>query len=696
MAEQILSRDEVLGGLPARRAATVLHAIRARTAASVARSRRPLGGYVGERTAAQLESEFLAALASGRDARSKPRLQDLERYTADWASLVPAQPALRAAIAERLGTEERLLHDRIPRLRAALGLDEPDTRAAYARATGRPLDAIYASRPSVRERLAWRRSAVAEGLERMPPFWIAFALTLTECVGAGILAVPVAMAEIGPLGAVIVIAVFGAVNILTVAALAEAITRTGAMRYGTAYFGRLVGEYFGRGGVVLLSMAVFALNATMLIVTLIGFGAALGSLLGLPLWLWATVLLVADLGLLARERLDGTIASAIVAGAVNIGLIVALSAIALAHARAANFKHVNVPVLDGRPVNTGVVALIFGVVLLAFFGHTSAANSAKLVLERDPSGRALLRGNVAALGAATVLYALTALSFGGALDAHVLHGAKGTALEPLAAEGGVAVQVLGSIFAVLAIGMGSVYASLGLYNQVIEWRPQRERWRRLATGAAVPAALFAVVLWLIATDRESFTAPLGYAGALTVPLLGGVMPMVLVVAGRRRGEHVPATTPPLLGNALVAVVISGLFFAGVLLHGLVIWHAPVARAAAFVVAVVMAGAIAGAWRLGAFRPRTVIELRGEPERDLGTIAVTAAGLELHPSVHLDGRAAGTGAFERFSRLREAVVDLPRGAPTEVYVWAHRVARDGGSENVAVEVIADEHNVVIRP
>ena len=34
---------DVLGGLPARRAATVLHAIRTRTAASVARSRRPGG-----------------------------------------------------------------------------------------------------------------------------------------------------------------------------------------------------------------------------------------------------------------------------------------------------------------------------------------------------------------------------------------------------------------------------------------------------------------------------------------------------------------------------------------------------------------------------------------------------------------------------------------------------------------------------
>jgi amino acid permease len=692
MAERILSRDEVLGGLPARRAATVLHVIRARTAASVARSRRPLGGYVGERTAENRESEFLAALASGRDVRSKPTIHALERYTGDWEPLVPAQPALRAAIADRLGAEERLLYERVPRLRAALGLDEPETRAAYERATGRPLDAIYIGRRTVTERMAWRRSAVAERLERMPPFWIAFALTLTECVGAGILALPIAMAGIGPLGAVIVIAVFGAANMLTVAALAEAITRTGAMRYGTAYFGRLVGEYFGRWGVALLSLAVFALNAAMLMVALIGFGAALGSLIGLPLWLWATGLFVVDLALLATETLDGTVASAVVVGAVNVGLIVALSVIALAHAHAANFDHVNVPLLDG----TGVLTLVFGVVLLAFFGHTSAANSAKVVLERDPSGRALLRGNVAALGTASFLYALTALSFGGAIDASVLHGAKGTALEPLAAVGGVGVKAIGSVFAVLAIGMGSVYASLGLYNQAVEWRPHRERLRRLATGVAVPTALFAVALWLIGTGRESFTAPLGYAGALTIPLLGGVMPMVLVVASRRRGDRVPATAPALVGNALVAVAVGGLFLAGVLLYGLVIWQAPMARAGALVVAAVMVGAIAGAWRLGAFRRRTVIELRAEPERDLGAITVIAAGRELAPRVRLDGRMCTTGSFERFSRLREAQVELPPGAPRDVHVWAHQVSRDGGSGDLSVDVDVDDNHVVIRP
>ena len=46
----------------------------------------------------------------------------------------------------------------------------------------------------------------------------------------------------------IVLVVFGRVNIVTIAALIEAITRTGSMRYGTAYFDRLVSDHLGRLG----------------------------------------------------------------------------------------------------------------------------------------------------------------------------------------------------------------------------------------------------------------------------------------------------------------------------------------------------------------------------------------------------------------------------------------------------------------
>src|SRR3712207_4498854 len=116
-----------------------------------------------------------------------------------------------------------------------------------------------------------------------------------------------------------------------------------------------------------------------------------------------------------------------------------MSAIALTHAKSEPFEQVNVPVLDGRPVDEGVIVLIFGVVMSAFFGHTSAANAAKVVLERDPSGRALLRGNAAAMAVATLLYVLVVVSFNGALDPEELAGTAGTAIEPLAARAGASI-----------------------------------------------------------------------------------------------------------------------------------------------------------------------------------------------------------------------------------------------------------------
>ena len=694
MSDRLLSREDVLGGLPARRAGTALHAIRSRTASLVAKSRRAIAGYVGEHTAAAREQEFLAALATGRDLPNKPTIQQLERYAGEWASLVPADAGLRAAIAKLLGDEDAFTADRVPRLRAALGLDDPAVREAFERAQGRPLEGIYASSLPLRERLRWRTARAAERLERLPPFWTAFALTLTECVGAGILAIPVAMAGIGPLGAVIVLVVFGAVNIVTVAALVEAITRTGSMRYGTAYFDRLVSDHLGRLGAGMMAMALFTLNAAVLLVTLIGFGAVLESTTGLPVWVWASLLFAGNLWLLRRERMDATIASALVIGAINIVLIVVLSALALTHLRGANFEQVNVPLLDGRPVDTEVLVLIFGVVLLAFFGHTSAANSAKTVLERDPTGRALLWGNVAALGAATVLYSLTALAFTGALDRGALEGSGGTAIEPLADRVGVSVDVIGSVFAVLAVGMGSVYACLGLYNQVVEWRPQRDANRRFLLGAAVPVALFALMLWLLATDRDSFSKPLGYVGTLTAPLLGGVFPMLLIVASRRRGELVPGTAPGFIGHPATAVVIGALFLAGVVLHGTLIWDQPPAQVAALAVAGGMAASLVVAWRHGAFRPRAVIELRREPERDLGHLGVTVAGAATAAKVELDGSAARPGQFEHFSQLGRASVVLPDDAPEEVTVWAHRVSPDGQSTEVPTTVEVDGRHVTI--
>jgi amino acid permease len=683
MSDRMLSREEIMGGgLSARRAGTTVQAIRSRTAAAVAKSRRPIGGFVGSRTANAREQEFLAALAAGRDLRGKPRIQDLERHADAWESMAPSDPGLRVAVARQLLAGETVTRDRIPRMRRVLGLDELE------------LGDVYAARLPVRERWRWIEERIGGRLERLPPFWTAFALTLTECVGAGILAIPVAMAGIGPLGSVILLAVFGLVNVVTVAALVEAITRTGSLRYGTAYFDRLVGDHLGKLGAGMMGAALFALDATVLLVALIGFAAVLEGVTGVPMELWAAVLFAVNLVLLRREKMDATIASAIVIAAVNIVLIVTLSALAMGHLRAPNFDYVKVPLLDGRPVDTDALALIFGVVLLALFGHTSAANGAKVVLQRDPSGRSLLWGNVVAMLCATVLYALTAFAFTGALNRGTLEGGAGTVLEPLAARAGPLVDVLGSLFAVLAIGLGSVYACLGLYNQVTEWRPQADPDRRFIVGSAVPCALFALMLWLTLTGRDSLEEPLGYVGTLTAPLLGGIFPMLLVVAARRRGELVPGAAPGFIGHPATAVLLGGLFLGGVVLHAVVIWDASLAQAAAAAVAVGMLAVLIVSWRRGAFRPRAVIELRREPERDLGYLGVTVAGRAVDFPIDLDGREAAMGPFESFSRLREATVQFPPDTPEEIAVWPHHVSADGESSVVPAAVANGDGRVVI--
>ena len=71
-----------------------------------------------------------------------------------------------------------------------------------------------------RERLLWWRAGVAERLETMPPFWMAFSLTLTETVGGGLLALPIALATVGVLFALVLLAVFAVVN-HPIAALVE-------------------------------------------------------------------------------------------------------------------------------------------------------------------------------------------------------------------------------------------------------------------------------------------------------------------------------------------------------------------------------------------------------------------------------------------------------------------------------------------
>src|SRR5918911_3752732 len=90
--------EELLAGLPARRANALLFLIESRTAHLVARSRRAMEPFVTEEAAQERELAFLEAFALGRDPPLRPTIRDLERHATDWADLVARNPRVQAAV----------------------------------------------------------------------------------------------------------------------------------------------------------------------------------------------------------------------------------------------------------------------------------------------------------------------------------------------------------------------------------------------------------------------------------------------------------------------------------------------------------------------------------------------------------------------------------------------------------------------
>lgn len=202
------------------------------------------------------------------------------------------------------------------------------------------------------------------------------------------------------------------------------------------------------------------------------------------------------------------------------------------------------------------------------------------------------------------LYGLWILAVNGAVPSARLAREHGTSLAPLAEEAGPIVYVIGSLFAVLAMGMASIHYSLGLFNLAREWLPTERQTevaargrsgscgpreillsggRRFWIGVLPVATVFLLVEGLYLTGRESFTGPLSFVGTLTIPVLGGIFPMLMVVSSRRKGDCAVGMAWRLIGHPVVAALTYAIFLTALLLHGLVLWEAWYQRLAAVLV-----------------------------------------------------------------------------------------------------------------
>lgn len=469
----LFTRSEVLAGLPARRAQTALFLIESRTARLVAHSGLPLDPFLGETAAAERDLAFVEAFALGKAPPVKPTIQDLERYATAWRELVPDNPRVRAALAKLLGQKYQFTAAAVPGIRAVLGLDQAPVAAAYEKLYAQPLATIYAARPTLAERLRWAWAGLGRWLENLPPFWAVFALTLTETVGVSILALPIALAGIGPIPGVVLLAILGLVNVVTIIAMAEAVARNGGIRYGYGFLSRMVEDYLGPSGAGILWVGNAGWDAIGLLIFILGFATTLAAVSGVPVVIWPVGLLVIALIFLRQESLNATVTTALVVGAFNLLLLLLLSVLAFTRLQPDYLLHMNVPLLRGQPLDVAILGLIFGTILGAYAAHPSVGISAKVVLPRDPSGRSLVWGVAAAQVVAIFFYCMWVLAINGAVAPQVLARETGTALIPLGDVVGPAASILGSVYVVLAMTIGTVYCAVRLFNLVRERLPRQ-------------------------------------------------------------------------------------------------------------------------------------------------------------------------------------------------------------------------------
>ena len=245
--QKLISREEVLDGLGGRavkQANMVLTLIENRTAHLVAQAQRVANTALAVAATQTPRHAFLTAIAEGRTTLPPPTIQELERFAPHWAILAPENPEIRATVIHLLGQKYALPANAIPGIEGAFGLDNPVVQQAYQRLYNQPISTIFAPQVTPRQQLRWLWSAFSARVETLPPFWLTFFLTMPAA--SGLLALPIALANVGPRWGVTLILLFGLINLLTVAALAETVVRSADGAFWPGLFGAVGARVFGR------------------------------------------------------------------------------------------------------------------------------------------------------------------------------------------------------------------------------------------------------------------------------------------------------------------------------------------------------------------------------------------------------------------------------------------------------------------
>jgi hypothetical protein len=506
-SDEFFTRDEVLGGLPAKRAAALLFLIESRTSNLLDESRRATEFFLSEDVSKERDLAFLEAFSLGREPPLRITIQDIERFASKWAALVPDNPTIRAAIALFLGQKYKFTNQAAPGIRAALALDSIAVRQAFRRLYRADLETIFARQVSWLDRLSWLWASLSRFVDTLSPFSLTFALTVAFSLSQAFLALPTGVAHIGPMAGIIIVVAVGLINVFTMACMAEACSRSGDFRYGKAFIGRLVIDYLGKEASAVFSMITTIRTFLVLLAGFLGIGLTLATFTPVAADVWIALLLVIELYYLSRESLNVTATTMVLLIGINIIVLLPVAILALSRADRANLFQVSLPFLRGEPFDPAILQLVFGVTIMLYIGHVYVIQCAKIVLPRDPSARSLIQGSVAGTAFLTLLFVIWVLAINGALAPQALAGQAGTALTPLAEKLGPSIHVLGPLLVVLLLGMSCLRTSTVLFNIARERVPTK-----LQTVVTMPRRRGGVVLYKRPISHSSGRVAFTYLG----------------------------------------------------------------------------------------------------------------------------------------------------------------------------------------
>jgi tyrosine-specific transport protein len=320
------------------------------------------------------------------------------------------------------------------------------------------------------------------------PLYQAVALIVSGTIGAGVLGIPYAVAQVGLLPGIFYIIVLGLLMMGLNLMLGSIAVRTKK----SMQLSGLARKYIGRWGEILMTVIFYSMLLGVLLIYIIGEGEALAAILGgMPLFWSMVFFVIATIFLFSGMKTIKTVE--LVLTLIILVVVLYIAAWGAPHVEASNFSYIN------------FAALFFpyGVVLFAFHGTNTIPEAHTLLEDRSVTFKhaIIFSGLISML--VYILFAIIVVGITGQGTTEIASIGLGNAV-------GKNMILFGNIFAVVAMGTSYLMTGLALSDS-LHWDYKVPRYLSRLLVSFIPLILFALGV-------RQFIAVIDFVGGVFVSL----------------------------------------------------------------------------------------------------------------------------------------------------------------------------------